>query len=315
MNICQFRNSVGLLPCDSHLYTDINYNNNLNLWLCYQHEKEILKNHLKNFVNNRLIYKNNNYHTFSDEIRNRILNPNFNIPELLEYSQCLFIFHIQDISYTYNINIYNERVYATILHFKIPKYIYNLNNYQQLGLATINELDLYITIDSYIDPDLDIESELYYENNIENVMFNRHYNNFISNNIIEQNNTNYINKHFERLLLTDINECNICCCNYNELQIGFEMICCNKNIKVCVICIVSEFIINELKYKSAFDIKNFNFIKNKLKCSFCRKENDYIEILYNTYTQKICIDVLKKKCMEECEQKIQRHCVNIVFDL
>lgn len=300
---CEFKKVIGLIPCDNHIYTDIYYNNNLNLWLCPEHEKEIIKDHCKNFIKNRLVYRNENYQTLSNDIRERILNLNFNIPNTLNYSQCLFFYYFQNIAYTYNINIYLQRIYTTIIHIKIPKYVENFNNYAQLGMIVLNNLDLYISVDEDINPDIDIEGELYNINgNIENVIFNNNYNNY--------NNYNNIysigNEHFERFILTEIKECNICL-DHNNLELGFEMRCCNKTSTVCARCIITEYIVNELKYKSAFDITDFHFIRNKLKCSFCRKENNYIELLYNTYTQKLCIDVLKQKCNEECENRVKNH--------
>jgi hypothetical protein len=113
--------------------------------------------------------------------------------------------------------------------------------------------------------------------------------------------------------ITTINYCLIC--GSEDIQKGFQMSCCNEENTICNKCIITNQILDKLKYCSIFDITNLNMFDDKQDCFFCRHSNTYKDIKYDIDCKKTFIDILSDKVKEELLNKQLRYLNSVLENL
>lgn len=108
----------------------------------------------------------------------------------------------------------------------------------------------------------------------------------------------------DKLQLITITSCHIC--TSEQLQKGFELTCCNSDVKVCVQCIINDYIIDHLKYKNFDDITDCSMFKKPKKCYFCRRGIDYSDLIHDNECKELFASTVHLKNISELREKFQR---------
>jgi len=334
MNQCQFKNNGGI-QCGHHRNSDfpIHFSQSLQTYLCQQHERIIIENHLEKFIRNKLKHQLPLYSPFSNNIRNRFISNIRQIPNEIPLEQCLFKLNIQQI---YCLN--HQSNYNLVIKLQIEENLETINGLIQ-QLAFINNQNFEIRIIFHSNGiTLDLARERLREMNvihypripetetmndnsqiISEVNYNietpvrmnrRRLYNIISefmgvnSNFQNVNQQIYINPNNE-LELINVTSCNICMENSN--QKGFKLTCCNQDIQVCVQCIINDYITEECKTNSLYTIKDMNMFKKPRNCYFCRKSNIYQQLIKDNECQSKFLHTIREKISTDTFLRIQYH--------
>jgi len=336
MNQCQFKTRNGT-QCRHHTRSEfpVLFSPKLGIFLCSQHEKIVITDHIKQFLDAQL-EQSDRYEPFSFDICRKFINISIisHIPEYMERNQCLFkftyhlnpygrhiLYHIQNnfengIDNIIQINsYYNEPI---IIRYKdrtlsdIPKehHIQTLDeryrdNIQimsyvpdtEINQRHIQELISYHTTET--NPQTNINT-----NNADNIVY--HYN---FNEIIENNTIIITQQQPEQDLQFDIIEIDYCyiCCNEEKHQKGIEMKCCNTDNKVCIRCLCNEYINQYNKYYSLDTLQDYRIFETTTQnCFFCRNKNKYKKMCEDKDCKDIFIELLKNKLIYETILRINR---------
>lgn len=270
---CQLLND-NLNICEN---TNIFYSPKFCLYLCNDHEKHLISDHMYQFYNSQfdsMQYMNeqSSYQLFSD-YTNKLLEKQNIIPQKLctLSNKCYFKFSID-----YEIDD-NDKVYIRFIIDNIDMIQFGgtyINN--TICCEYLRHCFYYMFKSNNLNENLD-----YFINKIKNNTKTFDNYNLISNSIIEINEDIHIYKHIYEILkvpnynnskyqlyLDKIEYCNIC---YNEcIQYGYKLYCCNNNNQICEECVIKEQSNHKSKICSKYQITSFNMLNISLKCFFCR---------------------------------------------
>lgn len=382
MNQCQFLNLNGR-QCSRHTRPEqfpIRYSPKLNLYLCQQHEKIIVHDHVRRFI---LKYINGepNYDILSPSIYHRLVHEDDlqHIPYNLTIDRTIFNFSITSkfirdvdgfgliadigysvsgldiafsinsaeqitVPYPYNFdidNIFNGLIFLDFTDHFIPEPESNqLNSYQVYTLSDSDDDD--VSNERTVTNELTDTSERTVTTNIDNdgivpITNQSNLNTVIDSNTLHNiiDNRSIFNSHntilsqtirpipiytnlptslptsitqpftnIDKLKLITITSCHIC--TTEQLQKGFELSCCNSDVKVCVQCIINDYIIDHLKYKNFDDITDCSMFLKPKKCYYCRRGIDYSELIHDNECKELFASTVHLKNISELRDKFQR---------
>lgn len=330
--MCQFKNNSGI-QCGHHRNSDfpIQFSQSLQMYLCQQHERMIIDDHLQKFIRNKVKHQLLTYSTFSQNIRNRFIPNIRHIPEELQLDQCLYKFNIQQLYCANMVNSFNIIIKVQLDNYfvtengSIHQLAFNNNNIYEIRIIN-NSMNISI---ENVRERLNVIDVLHYPripepqimNDISQIISDDNYNieEHISMNrrqiyqVLNQymgilSNYQQVNPSINpnnELELINVTSCNIC---MNEtIQKGFKMTCCNQDIQVCVHCIINDFITEECKSQSLYSIKNMDMFLKPKNCFFCRKSNIYKQLNKDNECQSIFIDIIRDKILKDTLLRIQHH--------
>jgi septum formation topological specificity factor MinE len=319
--MCNFKNNHGV-QCGHHRNSDfpILYSHTLQMYLCQQHEEMILKDHIQNFIGNKIKHQQPMYQTFSTNIRNRFISDISYIPEELPIEQCLYLFNLGRILFINTSNYYTISIKIDILNEIDGEY----DERTQLAFPQISNQECMIYNEQYTITQEVIQERLQgiivrryqrapqsetMEQLQQNISYDNYYHmnrnqlyNVISQYVGISSNIQRVNNELE---LTNITNCDICM--DISLQKGFRMSCCNEETQVCVQCIINDFITEECKTKSLYTIKDMNIFKKQRNCYFCRKPNIYQQLIKDNECQSIFLHTLREKISTDTFLRVQYH--------
>ena len=250
----------------------INSNNVFNIELCEQHLNLISKDHLTQYYMN-LNTSNENYNTFSEDIKNRFVCDISHI-QLQQYRDIYLIEHqLLD----ENNSFYKIKITQSSYIFLIQKNI-NSNIYSFTRRNLINEYNTR----NYISPTL---------------------NQFIhSNTQLPNQRTIYDNENIIEIL-----NCNICGyqMEVNDIKLGIKLKCCNQNNEICLECILHLLYTEYNKYNHIKDIKNYHILNKDVNCPYCRKTNNFNNLKNNNEFKRIFKNILNDKLQDYYKELIQ----------
>jgi len=297
---------------------EIRYSPKLRLWLCAEHEKCIVHDHIRHLLH-KFSDQQSNYQSFSSSIINRFLDPAHisHIPAILPITQTLFRFTITNI---------NATITGLNIRYSIDSndiaFIQNCENKTYINFQPIVDINSIFENLTYlhneqqseqINSDTDTQQDLNVDSSLVN-MFEE----IIESNVVTHTFENiqlYFNLPRTITLirettntiikcdLTNIDECQIC--NVSENQKGFGMQCCNADNKVCVKCIMNDYLTKYNEHYEYTQIKDCSIFQKSKKCFFCRKECNYTDIIDDNECKTIFIDLVEKKQLQDIKCKIE----------
>jgi hypothetical protein len=313
-----------MTPCRHHTRSNefpINYSPKLGIFLCAQHEKFIIQDHiiqyLKSNINNRT-NPQTQYETFSNSVYLRKIYENDmeHIPQHMNLNECLYDIQVIISEYTRNC-IY------TIIYVKNTEYNIQIGQYNQITINFTKNKSVYAPFDPNMSEFQNII--LYYQN--------IHNNHIVYQNILEETNNqihlaniqllriqleqthnehiinqpvitrNLITETIKPIELTNISHCHIC--SSDELRKGYKMSCCNEDNTICVNCIINDKLINYNNYNSYQEIKDNNILTTNHNCFYCRQKITYKNITNDNECKTIFLELFTEKLRQETTSRDQ----------